>query len=356
MNNTTLVKLLLLILCGIGTTGQADAAQVAVIKDKWGTPFIEIRGDIEEGDLQKVQSVSSEFILSAARQNLHTPLNYRINTGGGNAYEAIKIGRFFRSILASVQVFGKTIYAKGSPQEQFLALNNWLQSDEYLVLPDNAPLSYDMIGRNHSAGILIFYGAVKRSLRDNMDQRSGFHSIPVMAVHRPSFPRDYFTTLSPAQAMESYSSMEASVKDYLLEMGAPQTLIDRMINQPSNSIELIPEEAFRNYYRSEEPFLQEWLIAKCGTNSQQDGLSAEEQANYRKINSWQFEAKAQDPALVDKPAYYIYPTAGFSAAYVDKLYAKVSAYNNKIDTCRESAIAKHQLEWALSPRNRGSAK
>jgi hypothetical protein len=72
----------------------------------------------------------------------------------------------------------------------------------------------------------------------------------------------------------------------MLEMGAPQSLVDRMFVKASNEIELIAADEFRTLYKEEESFLQEWLIAKCGATGAQYALSPTEYAEFRKIETW----------------------------------------------------------------------
>lgn len=333
----------------------SQSAQVSVTKDSDGSPLIEINGEIEEGDLSRLRRAAAEVILGQS-STLRKPLQFHLNTPGGDVNEAMKIGRFFREILANIESYGKIILARGSKEEQDLILSkSKSEAISYVALSTDDPLSDKNIVRNYSAGVLIFFGAVKRAHRDNSDQRQGFYkqkSIPVMGIHRPHFSKELFATLSPTQAQEAYRMLEGSVRSYMLEMGAPQSLVDRMFVMPSNQMELIPANEFRTLYKPEESFLQEWLIAKCGSIGAQYVLNPTEYADFRKIQAWQSKERRQDPLAADRPMFYVYPNPEFPSTYAQELYKKVRIYNNRVHACEDSAVVDHQVEWAKSVKSK----
>ncbi len=327
----------------------SESAQVVITQDSWGDPLIEIRGEIERGDLARVQRAAADVVIGQASV-LQKPLKFHLNTPGGDVNEAMKIGRFFRAVLASVESYGNIILATGSEEERVLILSkDPAKVRGYVALPPDAPLANKDIVRNYSAGVLMFLGAVKREHSDNSDQRQGFYNqrkIPVMGIHRPYFSKEVFAALSPSQAQEAYKVLETSVRNYMLEMGAPQSLADRMFVKSSNEIELIAADEFRTLYKEEESFLQEWLIAKCGAIGAQHVLSPTEHADFTKIETWQVRSQMQDPGAFDKPGFYVYPNPGFPSPYPEDLYRKVRAYNGWVRACQDSAVVDHQIEWA----------
>lgn len=327
----------------------SESAQIVSTQDSWGDPLVEIRGEIERGDLAKVQRAAADVVIGQLSV-LRKPLKFHLNTPGGDVTEAMKIGRFFRNVLASAESYGKIIFATSSKEEQDLILSkDPAKARDYVALPLDVPLADKDIVRNYSAGVLMFLGAVKRAHRDNSDQRQGFYkqkTIPVMGIHRPYFSKDLFGALSPSQAQEAYRVLETSVRSYMLEMGAPQSLVDRMFVKASNEIELIAADEFRTLYKEEESFLQEWLIAKCGATGAQYALSPTEYAEFRKIETWQVRSRMQDKSASDKPVFYVYPNPDFPSPYPEGLYRKVRAYNGKVHACRDSAVVNHQVEWA----------
>ena len=328
----------------------AVAANVTVVKNEWGEQVIEISGTVQKGDAIKVKQLSAQLILS---QSQYAPkaLHFHINSGGGDIDEAIQIGRFFREILASVDSYGTIIIAPGSEDERLLIKPDepWRNRD-YRVVPAGAQLTDEHVVKNYSAGILMFYGAVRRSHRDNSDQRLGFYrkqSIPVMGVHRPYYDRETFAKLSPAQAAEAYKRLEEVVRSYLVEMGAPQALLDRMFTSSSDRIDLVPADEFRTFYKRQESFLEEWLIAKCGTSGNYSTvLDRQEQEDFRKMEMWQIKARMKGGQEIGS----LYPDPNFPDAYVKDLYTKIRSHNRRVDACRETAVSTHQRNWATSVR------
>lgn len=312
-------------------------------------PIVDIIGPIEKGDLKKIKKASSELILSLNEYDTKT-LQFHLNTPGGNLEEAMQIGRFAREILADIDSYGKIIIAPGSKAEQYLKKDPSERRD-YVVLSPQAQLKEEHLVRNYSAGVLAFYGGVKRAHRDNSDQRLGLYnkkSIPVMGIHRPYYDKRFFSTLSPAEASKAYKKLEARVRDYLKEMGAPQTIVDRMFNRASNKIDMIEDDEFRKYYKSEESFIEEWLIAKCGASGYNSVLEGKEAEDFAKIRSEQFKARLSDKLSNDNNSDYIeiYPSNEYAKSYIGNLYKKVRMHNYKVNLCRKRAIISHQRKWA----------
>lgn len=329
----------------------ALGAEVTQVKDSWGDSIVDISGKIVTGDLAKIKRVSAALILSLPEYP-PKPLKFHLNTPGGNIEEAMAIGKFAREILASIGSYGKIIIAPGSEEEETLIKSEKLlghKDTDYVVLKPDMPISEEFIVRNYSAGIFIFYGAVRRSLRDNSDQRLGFYksrSIPVMGIHRPYYEKEFYSKLSSAQAAESYKYLEKSVRSYLVEMGAPQEIIDRMFNRSSTEIDLLTDREFRKYYKPEESFLEEWLIAKCGASGEQNILKDHDLEDFYQIQREQVASRMADKGSSDKPMFYIYPSEKFAQSYMESLYEKVRSYNSSVNNCQEKAVTTHQKEWA----------
>jgi hypothetical protein len=313
----------------------------------------------QKGDLTKIKKTSSEVISSLNEHGGeyyapgNTPLRFHLNTPGGDIEEAMKIGKFARDILVEIDSYGTIIIAPGSEEEKYLNARKdpWKDRD-YIILPPDDPLTEKHIVRNYSAGIIIFYGAATRAHRDNSDQRLGFYKkIPVIGIHRPYYVGEYFSNLSSAKAEQAYKILESSVRSYLSEMGAPQALIDRMFNNASNDIELLTAEEFRGYYKSEESFLQEWLIAKCGdTGHYQNILKDDEAKDFTQMEWEQAKSRVADKAKADKPVFYLYQSERFPQKYVENLYNKVRNHNFSVNSCQEKAVSLHQREWSKKYR------
>jgi len=262
----------------------------------------------------------------------------------------MRIGRFARDLLVKIDSYGNIIIASKKDHEYFFkdADKPWMHRD-YVILSPDASLSEKHIVRNYSAGVLIFYGAVMRAHRDNSDQRLGFYkqkSIPVIGLHRPYYEKAEFSKLSPHQAEQAYQALEKNVRNYLAEMGAPQQLIDRMFNRASTDIDLVPDDEFRKLYKSEESFLEEWLIARCGASGHENVLSGAALEDFMVMQRNQIQSRMADSASSDKEPWYLYPSPSFSQDYVETLYRKVRTHNRTVNACRSKAISVHQREWA----------
>lgn len=331
----------------------AVGADVSLQKDSSGNPIVNISGTIAKGDLVKVKKASAALIRSLSEYS-NKPLQFHLNTPGGDLEEAMQIGRFARQLLVKIDSYGKIIIASQEGLEELFNEPDkpWKHRDFVILRPD-VPLSEKHIVRNYSAGILIFYGATMRAHRDNSDQRQGFYkakSIPVMGIHRPYYDKGTFSELPPNEAARAYSRLEASVRSYLVEMGAPQQLIDRMFNRASTDIDLIPADEFRRYYKIEESFLEEWLIAKCGSPGYENILTGTTLDDFITMQKEQVRSRIEDKDHLGIEVGYLYPNEKFPQDYVEALYRKVRTYNRSVDFCRDKAISVHQREWVSSYR------
>lgn len=354
-NQRSKLRLTLFMLLAFLSAFGASGAEVSLGKDRSGDPVVDIAGKLEKGDFEKIVRTSRELILTQGDSRAK-PLRFFLSTPGGDIEEAMRIGRFARETLVEIDSYGKTIVAPGSELEKRLsALDEppWRRRDYVFLRPEIA-ISDEHIVKNYSAGILILYGGVRRAFRDNIDERLGFSGrkrIPVIGIHRPYYEKEYYSTLSPTQAAESYKVLERNVRNYLGEMGAPQEIVDRMFSRSSNEIDLLSAEEFRKYIKSEESFFQEWLIAKCGTSGVENVLKGSALEDFRQIEKEQFALTFADKSFLeklDKPVGYIYPSTIFSQSYVENLYEKVRGYNYSVSVCREKAVSSHQREWAAT--------
>jgi hypothetical protein len=190
----------------------SEAAVIQELSDELHGTYIDVDGSIAKGD--------SDAILHASKALLRRghPLWIRINSRGGNLAEAMRIGRFVRKTLAAVVVDGSACY---------------------------------------SACALILIGAADRHLT-----QAG--TGPVVGIHRPYIADAVYGALTPEQARVTYARLEKDVKDYLTEMGAPGRFVDEMFRTPSTRMRLITDDEFQTMFALEEPFLEEWLISRCG--------------------------------------------------------------------------------------------
>ena len=70
---------------------------------------------------------------------------------------------------------------------------------------------------------------------------------------------------------KEYQQLSIEAEDYLLEMGATQSLVDRIFTIPSDSVEYITHWELKRLLGLRPPEYDEWIRSKCG------GLTEEEQ-------------------------------------------------------------------------------
>jgi hypothetical protein len=198
---------IILILAFLIAVIPATAAEINISRDS-----ISIEGKLERGDYQKM--------ITAIKKHGSIPSHISLSSPGGDVLEAIKIGRFARKAL----------------------LEFWAS------------------GKCNSACVFIYFGTVR-----------GFvDPWGVFGIHRPYFDSLYFSGLSSSEAEQKYKEMENQVREYLREMDVPQFFIDRMFSVPSNSVQLVTHPEMVDIVGRRPPAYEEWIIAKCGSLSNEE--------------------------------------------------------------------------------------
>ena len=54
------------------------------------------------------------------------------------------------------------------------------------------------------------------------------------------------------------------LRNYLHEMGTPDSVVERMFSSASHELDLVPTEEFATYFQTKEPFLEEWVLNRTG--------------------------------------------------------------------------------------------
>ncbi|MCG8085584.1 MAG: hypothetical protein JAZ13_07695 [Candidatus Thiodiazotropha taylori] len=346
--------------------GFVVAAEVSLVLDNYRyprkTPVVSIVGKIVEGDLVKVENVAKEIILKKGSKFLHVYLN----SSGGDANEAMKIGRLLRKLLAKTYAVGFTYYdpksQHGLETAQYYANNpEQLQRTpnniKFIPLGEKVPEEY--IRRCYSACVLIFYAGVRKDASNNGYFRDSSNIIPVIGLHRPYFDKNYYSELSPIEANSKYKDLEKSIATYLSEMGAPDEIIERMLKTPSNDIELVDHREFENLYERKEPFFDEWLLAKCGEMSNGKAILNDE--DYAYIEKIRREKMSEARRVGDgSEAYtsamlsmFVHVEGSFFPKGSDlerykRLLNIVRQHNLRIRDCQDGSVQLHQIQWALS--------
>lgn len=342
-----------------------NSADVSISRDSsFWEPMGLIEGPIVRGDYEKIVETAKNIILKSGASGLV----FEIDSRGGDVSEAIKIGRLFRDLLVDVNIYGNIIRSENQYIEDELKKtpDSVYQYRYDKTIKASESLKSDDLRACYSACVLIYLGAVNRGIRDNHDQRLGRERevvIPIVGLHRPYFEKGSFGRLTPAEASKQYAKLSESVSQYISEMGGDGTLMSRMLKKSSNEVELVKKDDFLSHVNSTEPFLEEWLIAKCGEQGEKGALSASEYPRYDNLIKLQ-KAEAKQRFSDDlrqlrnneidissfrnkvDEFYLAYAPIGYTKDEVEYLHRLVNTYSEKTRQCRESAIHLHQYGWA----------
>lgn len=196
--------------------------------------FVYIVGEIKKGDAQDfVLTISSLLKMGTkiSRISIYSP--------GGDALEAMEMGRWIRKL--------------------------YLPTSAPLRLSDESPDCEEYLKGKRctcaSAGFLLWASGVKRDGS-------------VVGIHRPHFEKEVFSGLSAQQAKKKYEEMSLAVKKYLTYMNVPETLIDKMFETGSDTIEYLDQNTIDTM--GKVPFYDEWIKSACAAP-----LTDEEQNMFR---------------------------------------------------------------------------
>jgi len=189
-------------------------------------PTIFIRGEIVRGDYEK--------LINVVKKHGSIPSTIFVDSVGGDVIEAMKIGRFAR----------KALLTTGEPTAKRKCQNGCVC---------------------YSACMFIYLACVNRTFVSLFGEKVSY------AIHRPYFDRSYFSGLSMKKAELKYKELENSVKTYLEEMNVPQSIIERMFSIPSDRMEVLTGYQIIEIMKTSPPAYEEWLLAKCGNLTPDEG-------------------------------------------------------------------------------------
>lgn len=192
-----------------------------------------LRGTIEKGDYER--------FLAFYKQHHHLLGYLKLLSPGGDAEEAMKIGRLVRKYLITAEAPQRTI--DGSFYE--------LPSAK--VGANAQPLCSGPACVCASACALIWFGAVDRS--------------GAVGLHRPRITDPQFTALPPGEASTVYTQALQGISRYLEEMEVPRPLIDAMIETSSSEVRWV--NTLDDSQLEHPPSFAEWADASCGVTSQE---------------------------------------------------------------------------------------
>lgn len=180
-----------------------------------------LEGEIKPGDYDRVVT-----------QVLNGGLGIKLwlNSPGGDAIEAMRIGRLIRDLRMQTEVPNRA------------GNKAWC-----LAHPKGASLTDCNCS---SAYFLIFAAGI---------HRSGNH----VGVHRVFVNHAQLRSMKPEEAAELTGKVTRAVSAYLSEMGVPAHLIERMKAIPSNEIEWLSQADIDRYFSEYVAQYAEWIAAKC---------------------------------------------------------------------------------------------
>lgn len=167
-------------------------------------------GKIEKNDWEK-------FLVEFTSWDV-APTIFHIDSPGGNITEAIKIGTLIRESYIPVWSGEKCL----------------------------------------SACVFIFVAGVERRAEG------------AVGLHRPYYEKEYFKDLNVDEAKKKYEELKSHSISYLLKMGVPQQVINRIFQTSSSNIDYIAQSDVSSVLGYRLPFYDEWLTAKCGGYTSQE--------------------------------------------------------------------------------------
>lgn len=172
-------------------------------------PELLMRGEIVPGDYDRLIMYAKQngLGLATTQVNLSSP--------GGDVAEALRIGKFLKSIFVSVSV-GPTF------------------------------------GQCASACFIIFASAV--------DRQSG---PGLVGIHRPYLSPERMRSLAPGQAETLETKAMLDAEEYLHQLRVPNNLVEIMFEHASNAIHWLTIDELERL-GTHPPWYEEFLIARCG--------------------------------------------------------------------------------------------
>lgn len=189
-----------------------------------GTCWISFDGSIAEGDAARIEAL--------VRNAEHVVTMLSMGSMGGNAREAVKIADLLNKYGIEFQVL------------------SMCRSEAKCVkaLPHGVCAS--------ACGVVYLLA----------NSRSQIGRFARVLLHRPYFPPGAFSRLNSSEARAAYETAAAMITSRLREAGVGDDTIRTLMN--TSSADAV---ALRADYPNHTPWLDEWLIARCGPEPLLDG-------------------------------------------------------------------------------------
>ena len=355
------MRIFLTLFVSIFMSSAGFSAEVKVGNDEFNKAAIFITGKIEKGDYVKVKESAKNYVNLILKDS-DEELKFILDSEGGDVEEAIKIGLLFRKSLSQVNVWGNRLLHESESDAQWIMNHRskgWAEKYETqnnVIYSEKRPITEQDFKKCYSACVLMLLGGTQKQISDNHYWIGGFRAdenkdIPVIGLHRPYFTKEQFAELGAHEAEAAYKKLEKLVRGYLEEIGATQKLIDRMFKSASNEIDLVNDSEFRDMINLEEPFYNEWIIARCGVFDDGKGILSKEDFEY-KNSVW--EAKKKEVRRLMKlhgggpedynHIYKDYIPDDLSKEKYENIMSVVRTHNVKYRACKESSVKNHQIK------------
>lgn len=267
----------------------STAATISDLDDATGSYIIYLRGEIVFGDYERLVRI-------IVGRNAF-PKHMMVISPGGDAYEAMKIGRLSR---------------KGLMRITTVELCN-------------------------SACALIVFGSVF-----NFNEGE-------LGLHRPIFTKQAFAKLPIDEARVYYKKLSKDVEAYLSELGVPKSIGDKMMAVPSDRILMISRNSYRQLAGKRPAAYDEWLKARCGS------LPKDESHDFGLVvalNNYQALKAAANHWESDWPLELEYEKDALLALELSEGYRKyLLEKGQEITKCEDQSIAEEQSKLVVELRN-----
>lgn len=206
------------------TSDIKDFTRIRTVQDKDITAIL-IEGLLQPGDSKKFFE-----LLTSNKGNISEVYLY---SGGGDAIEAIRIGEIIRQYKLNTNA------PFGTQQKPVCKL----------------PLNDNSNCKCESACFLMYVAGIHRQAS-------------VLGIHRIYYNHDYLRQLPPSQAAEKHNEIKTIVTNYLIQMGTPKPIIEKMFTIQSGGMYFLKPDEIRPQLSGYLEEYSEWIVSKCGNFEQ----------------------------------------------------------------------------------------
>jgi len=192
---------------------------------------IVIEGGIVKGDYEKFLGA----LYLSYNRNSSGPSDVCMYTLGGDAIEAMKIGRIIRKLRLSTSA------------PSFNSLHE-------IVCYEHVPWGLPKNNENCncvSSGFLMWASGIIRYGT-------------ALGVHRSFINHEILKDMPEEEAVNYSKLIKSKTGAYLKELGIGESLLEMIDTIPSTEVEYIPNNYYVKFLEGTIPDYQEWVLAKCG--------------------------------------------------------------------------------------------